>query len=81
MPTDLTQPEDYLISFKHNGETVAVRVQGYSYADARARFLAMSPSERRAMTIGRLAPRDEDQLGRFADWIRGKARQAGFQFG
>ncbi|WP_139315233.1 hypothetical protein [Mongoliimonas terrestris] len=76
VPTDLGRPEHYFFSFCHHGETFAIRVSGYSFADAQARFAAMSNAERRALSVGRLTPRDPDHLRFVGEWIRGRMRRA-----
>lgn len=76
MPTDLSRPEHFFFSFTHHGETFAIRVSGFSFADAQARFAAMSNAERRSLSVGRLTPRDPDHLRMVGQWLRGRMRRA-----
>lgn len=77
MPIDLSRPETFLFTMVHNGQTFAVRIAGADYEDARERFEAMTPRERKALVVARLSGGDRDHVKEIGTWILGLLRRAG----
>ncbi len=69
MLTPLAKPESFLFSWMDGDHAVVIRIVEASHQRAVARFRAMSTTERRKATVGRIEGHEVDHFERIAGWF------------